>query len=216
MLVAHRTPPTRTACEQLAADGATVFEVDIQLDAAGAVVVSHYVPFGAGGRLQRDNWRLRWHTAGARDLRLDAVAAIVPERCQVLLDLKERIPERRARLVTALSESLPDRSRYIVCGHPAADVAAMRAAGFRTWRSVGNPRHLAAVLAQRALPDDAVTIRHTLLRGGLIDRLHDRVPSVVAWTVNSVGEARRVHTLGVEGVTTDRPAVLRELARMSN
>jgi glycerophosphoryl diester phosphodiesterase len=212
ILVAHRTPPTRAACEQLSAAGASVFEADVQVDGAGSVVVSHYLPFGAGGRVQRDNWRVRWHTAGAGDLRLVELAELVPEGCQVLLDLKERAAERRARLVGALVDTLADRSRFVVCGHPAADVATLRAAGFRTWRSVGNPRQLAALLGAGPVPDEAITVRHTLLTRAVLDRLRERAPQVVAWTVNSTPRALRLQRLGVAGVTTDSMAVLRALS----
>lgn len=212
ILVAHRTPPTRAACAQLAEAGASVFEADVQVDRAGSVVVSHYLAFGAGGRVQRDNWRLRWHTAGARDLRLAELVELLPDGCQVLLDLKERAAERRARLVGALADLPADRARFVVCGHPAEDVATLRAAGFRTWRSVGNPRQLAAVLGGGPVPDEAVTVRHTLITRAVLDRLHERVPQVVAWTVNSTRRADRLRRLGVAGVTTDSIAVLRSLA----
>jgi glycerophosphoryl diester phosphodiesterase len=214
ILVAHRTPATRAGCEQVAAAGASVFEADVQVDDAGAVVVTHYLRFGVGGRFERDNWRVRWHTGRARDPRLAEVTGIVPADCLVLLDLKERRPERRARLVAALIDSLPDRSRFRVCGHPEADMAALRVAGFRTWRSVGNSRHLAAVLAEDRLPDDAVSIRHSLLTARVLDRLHDRVPKVVAWTVNSVGRAAQLRALGVDGVTTDNIGVLQSVSQI--
>jgi glycerophosphoryl diester phosphodiesterase len=214
ILVAHRTPATRAGCEQVAAAGASVFEADVQVDDAGAVVVTHYLPFGVGGRFERDNWRVRWHTGRAGDPRLAEVTAIVPADRLVLLDLKERRPERRARLVAALIDSLPDRSRFRVCGHPETDMAALRVAGFRTWRSVGSSRHLAAVLAEDQLPDDAVSIRHSLLTARVLDRLHERVPKVVAWTVNSVGRATQLRALGVDGVTTDNIGVLQSVSQI--
>jgi glycerophosphoryl diester phosphodiesterase len=216
MLVAHRTPATRAGCEEIAAAGATVFEADVQVDENGAVVVTHYLPFGVGGRFERDNWRIRWHTGRARDPRLAQVSDIVPADRLVLLDLKERRPDRRARLVAALIDSLPDRSRYRVCGHPEQDVAALRAAGFRTWRSVGNRRQLAALLATDHVADDAVTIRHSLLTARVLDQLHERVPQVVAWTVNSLGRAGQLRDLGVDGVTTDRIGVMRLLSAQTN
>jgi glycerophosphoryl diester phosphodiesterase len=212
ILVAHRTPTTRAGCERLAAAGATVFEADVQLDDHGAVIVSHYLPLGANGRVERDNLRLRWHAGRARDPRLADIVDLVPADRRVLLDLKERHAARRTRLVAALADELPDRSRFVVCGHPEADVAALRAAGFATWRSVGNRRHVAATLAAGRLPDAAVTIRHSLLDRGLLDRLRGVVPQVVVWTVNGLGRARELQSLGVDGVTTDSPSVLAELS----
>ena len=216
ILVAHRTPATRAGCERVAAAGASVFEADVQVDDAGAVVVTHYLPLGPGGRFERDNWRLRWHTGRGRDPRLAQVVDIVPAGCLVLLDLKERHPARRTRLIAALRDSIQDRSRFRVCGHPAEDVDALRAVGFRTWRSVGNARHLAAALAAGQLPDDAVSIRHSLLTARVLSELRARGPQVVAWTVNSVSRARELRALGVDGVTTDRTDVLELLSAIPN
>lgn len=216
ILVAHRTPATRAECERVARAGAKIFEADVQLDAAGSVVVSHFLPFGAAGRLQRDNWRVRWHTRAVRDPRLADLTAIVPEDCRVLLDLKERRAERRADLIRALVDTLPDRSRFVVCGHPVEDINALRGAGFRTWRTAGSSRQLAALLADGPLPDEAATVRHSLLRRDVVDRLHERVGAVVAWTVNSPARAGQLRAMGVDGVTTDRCAVMQLLAHGSN
>lgn len=210
LLVAHRTPATRAACAQVAAAGARVFEADVQVDEQDRVVVSHYLEFGPF--LHRDNWRIRWHTGATRDPRLPDVVARVPEDCLVLLDLKETRPHRRARLVSALVESLPDPSRYRVCGHLADDLDVVRNAGFRTWRTARSGRELAELLADGRLPDEAVSIRHSLLGSRVVDQLHERTPTVVAWTVNDVSRAHRLSAMGVDGVTTDRTAVLHALS----
>lgn len=211
ILVAHRTPASRPACERLAAAGATVFEADVQVESADRIVISHYHPLRRFARVQRDNWRLRWHTGAARDPRLADVDAAIPAGCRVLLDLKEKLPERRARLVAVVRDALPDRNRFLVCSPREAELAPLRAAGFATWRTVGSRRELADVLATDGLPDAAVTVRHTLLDRDTLDRLRARVPSVVAWTVNDPRRARALRALGVDGITTDRAAVLRTL-----
>jgi glycerophosphoryl diester phosphodiesterase len=216
LLVAHRTPATRAACEQLASAGARVFEADVQVDDRERIVVSHYLPLGRGGLVQRDNWRVRWHTGAARDPRLSDVTSLVPEGCLVLLDLKEKAPDRRARLIAALIDALPDRSRFRVCGTRPDDLDAVRSAGFRTWRTARDARELAPLLADGELPDDAVSIRHSLLTRDVLDQLHDRTPTVVAWTVNSLERARALRGLGVDGLTTDRTAVLRALSAIAN
>jgi glycerophosphoryl diester phosphodiesterase len=216
LLVAHRTPLSKSACERLAAMGAQVFEADVQVDDRDHVVVSHYLPVGNGFRWQRDNWRVRWHAPAGRDPDLTDIAALVPDSCLVLLDLKERAPERRARLLEAIEGSLSDPSRVRVCGPRPGDLDQLRDAGFRTWRTVGNALELAALLDGGALPDDAVTIRHTLLTRDVVDRLHELVGAIVAWTVNDVRRARQLRDFGVDGVTTDRAAVLRLLAPASH
>ena len=197
LLVAHRIPATRAACEQLAAAGAQVFEADVQVDGRGRVVVSHYLSFGV---LQRDNWRLRLRNRAADDPLLVDVSARVPESCRLLLDLKQP----GDRLTRALRDVLPDRDRYIACGGSPADLDAMRSAGFRTWRTLGGVGDLRAVLAGDPLPDDAVSVRQTLLSREVVAALHERVPEVIAWTVNRAARARQLMAFGVDGITTDR------------
>jgi glycerophosphoryl diester phosphodiesterase len=211
LLVAHRTPAAADRCARLAAAGAQVFEIDVQL-VGGRLAVSHYLPLGRAGRVQRDNWRVRWHTASARDPGVLDVAAAVPPECTVLLDIKEKLPHRRRDLLAAMAETLPDRDRFRICGPWPDDLEAAREAGFRTWRTVGRAADLRAVLAGGELPDAAVSIRHSLINGESLEQLHARVPIVVVWTVNELARARRLRELGVDGVTTDRLAVLRELA----
>jgi glycerophosphoryl diester phosphodiesterase len=209
--VAHRTPTRRAACEQLAAAGAGVFEADVQVDSHDRLVVSHYLPLRRIDRVQRDNWRLRWHSAAARDTQLLDLERLVPPGCRVLLDLKEKAPDRRARLVAAVRASLPNRTRFVICSPRPDDLEPLRRAGFVTWRTVGYEHELAAVLAAGRLPDAAVTIRHSLLTGDRLERLRQVVPEVVTWTVNDPHRARALRDLGVDGVTTDRAAVLRAL-----
>jgi glycerophosphoryl diester phosphodiesterase len=130
----------------------------------------------------------------------------------VLLDLKESAPDRLRDLVAELAGSLPDRQRYVVCAVDPEPLADARAAGFATWRTARDRRELARLLADGRLPDEAVSIRHSLLDAVRIEQLHAAAPLVVAWTVNDRSRARMLRGLGVDGVTTDRTAVLRELA----
>jgi glycerophosphoryl diester phosphodiesterase len=211
LLVAHRTPGTRVGCERLAAAGAQVFEADVQVDDADRVVVSHYLPFGRRGLVQRDNWRVRWHRAAAHDPRLADVTELIPDGCLVLLDLKEKAVDRRARLRSALISGLPDRDRFRVCTQRADDLAELRAAGFRTWRTARSGPELTSVLAESQLHDEAVSVRHTLLTAETVERLHRLVPTVVAWTVNDRRRSARLAALGVDGITTDSFAVLRQM-----
>jgi glycerophosphoryl diester phosphodiesterase len=211
LLVAHRTPRSRAACELLAAAGAQLFEADVQVDDRDRIVVSHYLPWGHWA-VQRDNWRFRWHTFAARDPKLDDVVALVPHGCRISVDMKEKSTERRARLIDALIAGLPDRSRFVVCGGRAPDLERLRDAGFPTWRSAGTPAELRELLDQGRLADDAVSIRHSMLTPDVVARLHEQISTVVAWTVNDLRRARQLREFGVDGVTTDRAAVLRVLA----
>jgi len=211
LLVAHRTPASAARCARLATAGASMFEVDVQLRGAH-LAVSHYLPLGPAGRLQRDNWRLRWHTRSRLDPALPEVDSVVPAECRVLLDLKETLAPRRRELVAALAGALPERDRYVVCSPHPDDLDAARSAGFATWRTVRSRAELAAVRSGPALADEAVTVRHSLLDTPVLADLGARVAAVVAWTVNDPRRARELRRLGIAGVTTDRIEVLRSLA----
>jgi glycerophosphoryl diester phosphodiesterase len=61
-----------------------------------------------------------------------------------------------------------------------------------------------------------VCIEHFLLHSALVERLRLGGLSVTTGTVNEARPAARAAVLGVDAITTDRPAALhRELAAMS-
>lgn len=204
-VVAHRTPTTPQACADLVAAGVRYFELDLQLSDQG-LVVSHFLPLlRVRGWVKNDNWRFRWHSRP--DPSIDGVLACIPPGVGVLLDPKETRPARRAELVRRVTE-LPDRERFVVSTSQLDDLAAFRAAGLRTWRTIKNQRELAAVFAAGSIADgvvdDGVSVRHSLLDASVIDRLHSFVPSVVGWTVNDAARATSLSRWGIEGITTDR------------
>ena len=66
LLVSHRTPRTEAGCEELARAGASVFELDVQLN-GDRMVVSHYLPvFRVPGWLENDNFSVRWTSKAHR------------------------------------------------------------------------------------------------------------------------------------------------------
>jgi glycerophosphoryl diester phosphodiesterase len=95
----------------------------------------------------------------------------------------------------------------------AADLAAARTSGFRTWRTAGTRRELAGILDGAPVDDEALSVRHSLLDAATMRRLGGLGVPVVAWTVNDVARAGALRALGVEGLTTDRLAVLRAASR---
>ena len=212
--VVHRVPRTSEAVQTWVDAGAGCFEADVQLpddfDAKSrtGVVVSHFLPFlRVRGWLQHDGLQFRWG-AGA-DPSLSEVIALLPPGSGVLLDPKETHPARRSALIDALADVLPERERFVVSTDYPGDLERYRGAGFRTWRTVKDARGLQDVLAGTRLPDAGVSIRHSLLDADTVRRLHERVRRVVAWTVNDASRARELVADGVDGVTTDQPAIAR-------
>jgi glycerophosphoryl diester phosphodiesterase len=210
LLVAHRTPPTAAACAALAASGVQVFEVDVQLGGDG-IVVSHFLPlFGVRGWIEHDNARMRWRSRD--DPTLDEVAARVPAQCRILLDPKETAARRRVELLERIV-ALPDRERFVTSTTHPGDLAALRGAGMHTWRTIKSVRDFDVACRDGAVGDDAASVRHTVLTAQRMHALKQVVPSVVAWTVNSARTAVRLQALGVDGITSDRPAELTRILR---
>lgn len=188
-----------------------MFEIDVQLR-DGNLVCSHYLPLPGGLRfapVERDNWRFRG--IGVKDPSLDAVLALIPAGCGVLLDPKHHAGMSAEDLQIALTRRVraDDRpDRYLVStGNPRL-LGAYEEAGVRTWRSIGDRADLGRVLSGRRLAQEGVSIRHSLLDAETIFSLRAVTSTIVAWTVNSPRRAIRLAQLGVAGITTDRFDVL--------
>jgi glycerophosphoryl diester phosphodiesterase len=212
LLVAHRAPLNGLGCAERAAAGARLFELDVQLS-HDRLVVSHFHPvLGRRGWLEVDNWSIRWSPRSVRDPVLGDVVDYIPKGCEILLDLKQTDPARRRDLTEKVCAELTDRTRYRVSGGSAGDLKRLRAAGFRTWRSIGGRLDLERVLARGRGPDEAVSVHHKLLDARSVESLHEVAAMVVAWTVNDVQRARDLQALGVDGITTDSLQVMTALA----
>lgn len=210
-LIAHKTPISKPMCDRLAASGANMFEVDIKMSAS-RLVVSHFLPtLGVAGWIENDGMRFRTSRRALQDPVLDDVNALIPPQASVLLDLKESAPGRRMEVLLHLERLTVDRDRFAVSSPASADLAQLRSLGFTTWKSVGSKRTLRRVLRAGDPPYDAVTVRHSLLNGGVISALKERAVEVIAWTVNDVRRAVFLRDLGVSGITTDREDVLSTL-----
>lgn len=212
LAIAHRAPSDPAACAALATAGVAVFEIDVQ-EIDGTLVSSHFLPVHPRlARLRRDrrSFTVRRRTAGELAL-LEALDAI-PGSAQVLLDLKIDRGDAAAALVERLASVRPDPARCLVSTKGWQTLDAVRAAGYRTWRTVADANALASVLSGPAPADDAVTVRHSLLTPEVIQRLRAKVPAVMTWTVNDPDRAAQLLAAGVDGITSDSDRVLRLVA----
>ena len=211
LVVSHRTPSTAEQCRAYADAGASIFEVDVQMH-GDEVVVSHYLPLLLQTRIiERDNWRIRIGRRRRVDPTLASVADIVPADAQLLLDLKEEQPPKRAALVRALAAGVIDPSRCIASSPIAEDLESLRDCGFRTWQTIKDRANLAHLLMNGPLFAQATSVRHTLLDRASVRRLLAIAPGVVAWTVNEAPRAHYLAELGVTGITTDSTEVMTSL-----
>ncbi len=209
--IAHTTPVDPTLCQQLAAAGATVFEIDVRLQ-AGRLVASHFVSLLPRlDVVQRHNRRFRVNGPWVRDADLDTVVARVPGSCRVLLDCKDDAGVAADRLVAAVGDQVRDRTHYIVASKHWASLQPLADAGFETWASVATRRALSAALREVG-PASAVAVRHTLLTSERVAQLAQAYGSVVAWTVADPKRAIELAGMGVHGVATDNPDVVRAVS----
>ncbi|MGQ0847278.1 MAG: glycerophosphodiester phosphodiesterase [Sporichthyaceae bacterium] len=212
LAIAHRAPADPERCAELAEIGAEVFEIDVQAHAEH-LVSSHYLPLHPRVPLvRRDRRSFTVRRRVAAEIDLARAVAAVPARSAILFDLKCDVGRAALDLVELLAAADPDRGRCVVSTKGWHTLDALRAHGFRTWRTVADARALASVLAGPPLADAAVTVRHTLLTPEVVDRLRERVAAVMCWTVNDVDRARRLVDAGVDGVTSDAAEVLATVA----
>ena len=213
-MIAHRTPADRTSCEALVASGANVFEVDLMLAADDEIVLSHDIPFLTSVPwLRHDGLRFMFgrHPVGPP---LAAVAELLPPEVEMLLDLKCDRGTEAFRLVRKLLTLGLDPARCYVSSKNWRSMEELEREGFRTWRSVAHPWALKGLLEDGAAPGYAVTVRHPLLTSGpngTIERLQ-RLGKVMAWTVNDPQRAGELVQAGVDGVTSDLPAVFSSMS----
>lgn len=229
---------TLTAVNTAWEQGADAVEVDVHLTADGRIVVIHDPTTtrttGAVGRVaQLSAQGLRHRTiidhrhpvpSGEKIPTLAEVVQTVPDGKRLFIDVKcgsGIVPELtgvlrasgrqssqfvaitwRFNTARAIKRSLPNITVYIL--RPA----------------FGNPhRHpvLQAWLLNRLIRKcyrgglDGIDVEHTrILNSASIRYAHQLGIRLTAWTVNSVPEARRLQAIGVDGITTDRPLLMRQ------
>lgn len=210
-MIAHRTPADRPSCEALVSSGANVFEVDLMLAQDDEIVLSHDIPFlTALPWFRHDGPRLMFgrHPVGPP---LEAVAELLPPQVEMLLDLKCDRGTEAFRLVRKLLTLDLDPARCFVSSKNWRSLEELEREGFRTWRSVADPWSLRSLLEDDAAPGYAVTVRHAMLTSQTVQQLQ-RLGKVMAWTVNDPRRALQLAEFGIDGVTSDLPAVFTALS----
>ena len=208
ILNSHRTPGTAAACEELAAVGATHFELDVRL-LDGQLHVSHFVPLLPGAPwVEHDGWSVRARPRRVTAELVGAALQRIPPQCRVVLDLKDDRPAAADRLVRRLLQEQLGPSRTVISSKDARSLRTAAQAGYDTWLSIANRVTLARLLAGRsAAPGRTVAVRHTYLERSVVDALHARGLGVIAWTVDELATAVALSQRGVDGLTSDRPEV---------
>ncbi len=208
-------PNTLASFERALEFGCTLLEMDVQRAADESIVLFHddqmtvdgvRYPFGSLTPVE-----LRALPGGANLATLEEALARIGGRAAPLLDLKGvGFEQQLADTVRAAGVE-----RSLVCGKPLASLLATQAANPAIATSLTFDADALAALDAAAvarIPTDAVTVDHRRLSPELLDWFHGQRITVIAWTVDLPERMRELIALGVDGITTNRPDLLAEVA----
>lgn len=139
----------------------------------------------------------------------------------VELDLKDASPAFNGLLVTFLrAHHRAGTPQVFVSGRNLQSLSAIHAGApwvFRFW-SIGDEDHLDALRQHPAIAAsvDGVSIRQNLLDALTVAWLHQHRLLIFAWTVDSAARAHALIQEGVDGITTDEPAIVGMIVRQEH
>jgi len=202
-----------------------MIELDAQLTRDRRLVVFHDARLErtTNGRGRVSDWRYRdlarldtgsWFArrfAGERILLVSQALRVIPPPCRINLELKRTA--RTAWLIPRLLRCLQwtrTASRVLVSSFDGSLIARLHQ----------RAPHLATALLCRQRPFEhlrrairlgcvAFHPHQAIVSPRLVDHAHAAGLQVYAWTVDRVSQARRLARIGVDGVFTNVPAVLR-------
>lgn len=217
--------------------GADVLECDLRMTRDGTLVLAHDGIIGRGrhaARIARET-AARVRAQAPDILTLAELLALVKAR-GALLNVDLKTPEVEVALVGMLAAH-DLLHRTVVTSRASYQLRRLRALApeLRLGLSKGSnpprgPRggpEWAALLSQRALlpralPDilrraraDAAYLQHRLVTPPLVAALHRAGFGCYAWTVDSAAAAASLVRWGVDGITTNRPDLIRPLIATS-
>jgi glycerophosphoryl diester phosphodiesterase len=121
-----------------------------------------------------------------------------------MLDLKGRQSGLPGTLADAVERVAGDRP-YTVCSRTWSYLHHFQERTHaRVVYSAGSPRQLARVM-DRTSEVHGISIDHELLDRATVERLRERMPIVMAWTVNDPARVEELESWGVNGLITDAP-----------
>lgn len=209
LVVAHRAGNSLTGLRAAREIGVDVIECDVH-EHRGRLEVRHLKTAGPLPFLW-DTWELA--SAGAPRLGLDELLAADQDGSRFMIDVKGR----RASTGRAVAELLSDYAHLplLVCGRWWPTVERVGELPFvQPVLSARNRRELAALrhhLGTTPVAPHGVSVHVSLLDADVVAELHGCVSVVMTWPVNDLDRLDHVLRLGVTGVISDEPHVLRAL-----
>lgn len=208
-----RPENTLAAFRQAIADGAGGVELDVRATADRVPVVLHDRDLarttdgrGAVDALPLEAARLLDAGAGERVPTLDEVLGLLAGRLRLNLEVKQEGIERELAAVLARHPA----AEWAVSSLDWSVLAAVRTRdpAAELW-PVAHRVSGGLFAAARDLGAAAVALRGDGVTPGVVRRAGAAGLRVVVWTVNRIEDARRARDLGVAGLCTDAPALVR-------
>jgi glycerophosphoryl diester phosphodiesterase len=226
---AQERPENSLAAFQHAVDlGFVDLELDVRGTKDGVAVVHHDATLNRTtdrvGRLNDLTWP---HVARARIhgrfpiMRLEELLARLPTT-HLTVDAKDAMA---VSAITAALASLSDPGRVTVTSFSARRLKALRrdlpvssaahpGEVWRVWRS--SRRGTIPQIEGQSLAVPKRIGRRTLLTPQFIHHAHSMGLPVYAWTINSETDMQALIELGIDGIMTDRPTLLRHVLRRND
>lgn len=208
LAIAHRAGNSLESLRTAMELGADVVEADVHQH-RGQLEVRHLKTMGPLPFL----WD-KWELVPASVPRLGLAELLrAADTSLFMLDIKGRRGAAALHVASTLHEHAPGRP-VLVCSRywPALDSFA-RLPWTRTVPSARNRAELFRLRARvrGALPPYGVSVHRSLLDRRTVFELRERVEVVMTWPVDDESALHAVLRLGVTGVISDKPDVLREL-----
>lgn len=223
---------SRASIEQALAIGVDRIEIDLLIDGSDELVLVHNEQVVIAGRQRTvrscSTADLRSALSGLLTLR--DVVELIGGRTPLLIDVKAPGYEHRlieelralgpfpdlafsttyAGTLLALRTAFPDARRGLSSGHLATAFAHPRFRSFAA--AVLRPLTPAPLLlTAHAVGATDIMIQHRVCTPRLVDSAHARGLRIVPWTVNRPNAMRRLVEMGVDGIISNRPDILREV-----
>jgi glycerophosphoryl diester phosphodiesterase len=219
---------SRSAFEHAVRLGFPVIETDVHASADGVLVVVHDPQLTRTTDYQYEVSQHPWSTLsqvrlrnGDSLLRLEELLEIGGDQVRINLDpksdatvgplvdfLRDR-PQLQERVCLGSFETSRLKRLRVELPQVATSLGGteIRSLVIASRTRIKWPRRSPAVAAQ--VPESASGIR--IVSRQFVDYVHDMGMDVHVWTINAVEDMHRLYDMGVDGVMTDRPSVLREV-----
>lgn len=210
--IAHRAANEPALLHEALAAGADIAEADIW-PYRGRLEVRHLKTMGPVPLLW-DRWKLA--SVWAPRLLIAELLDRLPAGIGIMLDLKGH-DRAGARAVADIAGYLAYEHRLYVCARDWAMLEPFGSPGAVVVHSAGKSREI-----ERLMPlidagsCTAVSIHQKLLTPPLVQRLREKVHTVMTWPVNDAARMREMVGWGINGITTDSLDVVRAVRELND